>query len=388
LTASLPLPLVFEEVRDRLRHRVVESAKPGDRLPPIPELARQLGTGQVNMGRAVRALVREGVLVSRPRRGTFVAGATSASSAPPASASSASALVSATVALLRSNSIEPFMDAAIKAAGDELRQARAVVSEQRYRGGYIAQTMAAVAQADAVVVFNPPSNDLIQPRPGQALVLVRTGSELPVVARVGADLVTVDSEQGGYLAGEWMRRCGVRDVCFLGRHKAADAASYDMTSMLRLTGFEQGWGAAVDVCNQLKAPFYKPDSGGLAMAKYVQLSPRPQGVFCASDDLAVGFACAGLSHGLVPGQDFHLVGFDGQIRGRELMYGPLTTVEVPVEAMGRAAVKVLAQRMSQPQEPARRISLSCGFLQGATAPLQSEGASYPASPPSISDSLE
>jgi DNA-binding LacI/PurR family transcriptional regulator len=368
--SALQPPLVFEEVRDKLRDRLSQTCKPGDRLPPIPELARQLGGGQVNTGRAVRALVREGLLVSRPKRGTFVrqvAGGTLTHVRSAAPADPLHVLAGKRVLLLRPNSSDAFMQAALAAADDELRRAQAMPQERQYRMSTVAPVLSEHPDCQAVVVFNPQSIDRIQPLPGQAMVMVRTGVDQMVAAGGRADMVTVDSEQGGFLAGEWLRRCGVRSACFVGRHLAEDTGHYDATSLLRLDGFEQGLGASLDPSRRLKVPFYKVDCGGLAMAMYLKLDPRPIGVFCASDDLAFGFACAGLSHGMIPGRDFQLVGFDGQLRGRELTHGPLTTVEAPVDAMGRAAVKLLAQRLAWPDEPARRVALSCGFFSGKTA---------------------
>lgn len=273
------------------------------------------------------------------------------------------------------------MDVAFAAAGDALRTAGAMVSETRFRTGRINALLGTLADVNAMILFNSPSNELLQINPRQAVVLVRTGSDLPVAARAGADMVTIDSEHGGYLAGALMKQCGMRDVCFIGRHKPTDTTSYDLTSTLRLSGLEQGLGGEVEHGRQLKTAWYNPDAGGLAMASYLQLQPRPQGVFCASDDIAVGFACAGLSHGLIPGRDYYLIGFDGQIRGRELLHGPLTTVELPVDAMGRAAVKLLSQRLVNPHEPARRVSL-CGTLRlGATTPAPHAFESEPVNDP-------
>jgi len=58
----------------------IESGRlgPGERLPPTRELARQLGIGRISVVNAYAQLQAEGLIASRPGRGTFVTGERSA----------------------------------------------------------------------------------------------------------------------------------------------------------------------------------------------------------------------------------------------------------------------------------------------------------------------
>jgi DNA-binding LacI/PurR family transcriptional regulator len=94
---------------------------------------------------------------------------------------------------------------------------------------------------------------------------------------------------------------------------------------------------------------------------------RPQGLFCVSDDLATGFLHAADARGLVAGEDFHLIGFGGQVRGRLAPGGPLTTVAIPAQHMGRTAADLLLSRLAEPELPVRRVLLACDLVQGRTA---------------------
>jgi DNA-binding transcriptional regulator YhcF (GntR family) len=68
-----PLP-ESEQLVETLRRRIVAgSLGPGVRLPPVRSLADELGLSPNTVAKAYRALEREGLLVARGRRGTFVA---------------------------------------------------------------------------------------------------------------------------------------------------------------------------------------------------------------------------------------------------------------------------------------------------------------------------
>ena len=67
-------PPPYEQVRDRLRERIVRgSLLPGDRIPTVRGLADQLGLAPNTVARAYRDLEDEGWLEGRGRAGTFVA---------------------------------------------------------------------------------------------------------------------------------------------------------------------------------------------------------------------------------------------------------------------------------------------------------------------------
>jgi DNA-binding transcriptional regulator YhcF (GntR family) len=56
-----------------LRRRIdAGSLAPGERLPPVRALAEQLDLSPNTVAKAYRALEREGLLVTRGRKGTFV----------------------------------------------------------------------------------------------------------------------------------------------------------------------------------------------------------------------------------------------------------------------------------------------------------------------------
>jgi GntR family transcriptional repressor for pyruvate dehydrogenase complex len=65
---------VVQKIIDKITNSLLKGElKPGDRLPPEPELALQLGVSRTSLREALKTLCGLGVLVARKRGGTFVA---------------------------------------------------------------------------------------------------------------------------------------------------------------------------------------------------------------------------------------------------------------------------------------------------------------------------
>jgi DNA-binding transcriptional regulator YhcF (GntR family) len=65
---------VSTQLRDAIARRIRSGRLgPGERLPPVRDLATELGLAPNTVAKAYRALESDGLLVGRGRRGTFVA---------------------------------------------------------------------------------------------------------------------------------------------------------------------------------------------------------------------------------------------------------------------------------------------------------------------------
>jgi LacI family transcriptional regulator len=226
--------------------------------------------------------------------------------------------------------------------------------------------------ADALLIVNP-GGVALTAKPKQALVVINTALESYVGRSSGYDVVTVDSEQGGLIVGEYFRRGGLQTVCFIGcpPHDGR-VAEFDHTSAARIHGFELGLGRKLAAQHRMTCTHYHGVAAAQRVPDYLKLNPRPQGIFAASDEIALGFMHGAAAHGLEPGKDYQIIGFDSQQRGRELPT-PLTSVEVPSVEMGSLAARLLVERLLDPQRAPRRILLGCSLWLGKTTqPLPSE----------------
>ena len=65
---------VVQQIIDKITQSLIKGElKPGDRLPPEPELAQQLGVSRTSLREALKTLEGLGVLIARKRGGTFIA---------------------------------------------------------------------------------------------------------------------------------------------------------------------------------------------------------------------------------------------------------------------------------------------------------------------------
>ena len=97
-------------------------------------------------------------------------------------------------------------------------------------------------------------------------------------------------------------------------------------------------------------------SGWQACTRLLDSGARPDAIFAASDQMAVGAIAALTERGLRVPQDVAVVGFDDFPSSH--FGGPrLTTVHQPVEAMGAAMVRVLSQLIADDDERVENVIL-------------------------------
>ena len=90
------------------------------------------------------------------------------------------------------------------------------------------------------------------------------------------------------------------------------------------------------------------------LASWLGEADRPDALVASNSLLLMGALKAARNAGLrVPG-DLALAGFDNE-RWTELVEPGITVVEQPVEAMGRAAMSLLLERIASPDLPVRRL---------------------------------
>lgn len=360
-------------LRDRVRTQILEMIArhftPRLPLPPMSQIARELSVSVGTVNQAMRELVNEGFLVSRQRMGTMLAPGCRIEDVQRGISRrrSSSSVTNALVRVV----VQGDCDAMIREMADSFARtvtaagARVEFTEfYRTPSGWV---MDQDDNSDATAIFQPPMTGKSirwdQPKP-----LVVAATDMRVIESDSCfDQISVDDEYGAYLAGRRFRETGHSNVCLVGRRdKTSPSRRYDTVAQRRFSGFERGWGERIPDHHCLMTGSYDLHHGAAAFADYMALSPRPQGVFCETDDLAIGFHIGAFAHRLRPGKDFSLIGFDKQQLGMDIPAGPLTTVEVPRQTMGERAAELLLDRLKNPRQPVRRISLGCTLFEGKT----------------------
>jgi LacI family transcriptional regulator len=182
------------------------------------------------------------------------------------------------------------------------------------------------------------------------------------------DSVLIDQRHGALaMMRHLVNDCGARRVIFVG------GLETNLDTIARLEAYRQ-------VLSEAGLPFaaddvyhldYEYETAYKLGTHRVRDWAGPHScVFAANDEMAAGIVAAASAAGLAVPRDVAVVGFD-DTRVARMTRPPLTTVRVPMSAMGSQAIALLCQRIADPQRAPARISLqpelvvreSCGARQ-------------------------
>ena len=158
-----------------------------------------------------------------------------------------------------------------------------------------------------------------------------------------ADLVTIDNEQGGYLATHHLLELGHRDIaCVTG-------PLHNSAGQQRLAGFvralkDAGLNAAPG--RIVESDFSSPGGYDAAAQLLAQSAAEgaPTAIFACNDMMGMGVLRAAAERGIrVPGQ-LSVIGFD-DIQICRFVYPALTTVGQSIRQLGEMAAERLLQRV-------------------------------------------
>ena len=140
---------------------------------------------------------------------------------------------------------------------------------------------------------------------------------------------------------------GVRDVAFVGRPDASDSAQ-------RFGGLREGLAThGVRMRPEAIDATVRGDDELIPQLAALHAAGRmPGALVCATDQHAFATLDALAALGVRVPDDVIVTGFDGTLASR-LSTPPLTTVRQPMEAMGRAAARILAGAAGAPPEDGR-----------------------------------
>ena len=172
------------------------------------------------------------------------------------------------------------------------------------------------------------------------------------------DHVAIDNVLAARQATEHLLAVGRRRVAAIGAQPHLD----NDTARLRLFGYRAALAAAGAVTSEeLVRPvvhLHRPD-GAAAMARLLDDVPAGSdgavdGVFCFTDELALGAMRTLADRGLRVPEDVAVIGFDDIEDGRYSV-PTLSTVSPDKEEIARLALQCLADRISAPSAPARDL---------------------------------
>jgi LacI family transcriptional regulator, galactose operon repressor len=154
-----------------------------------------------------------------------------------------------------------------------------------------------------------------------------------------ANFIGIDDVRAGVLATEHLIASGCRRIAHIG-------GDYLSTASDRLAGYraalaQHGFEAPSEYfSHHTELDDAAVATGYRAAQGLLELSPRPDGIFCFSDPIATGAMQAILEHGLRIPQDVAIVGC-GNVLYASALRVPLSSVDQNSEKMGELAAKMV-----------------------------------------------
>lgn len=170
------------------------------------------------------------------------------------------------------------------------------------------------------------------------------------IAGLEADYVGVDNRRGMALGTSHLVSLGHRRIAMIGGIVGAS------TGRDRIEGYREALRAAKIKLDQrliVPSPLTR-DEGKRIIGELLQLKNPPTAAVCGNDTIAFGVMLGLIAHGLKPGRDFGVVGFD-DVPEAALWEPPLTSVQVRQDDIGKAAAELLLKRMDTPSRTPTRI---------------------------------
>jgi DNA-binding LacI/PurR family transcriptional regulator len=196
---------------------------------------------------------------------------------------------------------------------------------------------------DGIILMAVPISDGLVHR------LIEDGLQTVLVelARPEFSSVSIDDEEGGRLAADYLIQRGHRRCAFLGEPPVSETMASELPSIqdtARIRGFREGLAkAGVPLRDAYVVTSGDPGGPRAAAHQLLDLPQPPTAIFAHSDDLAVGVLKVARERGLDVPRDLAVIGFDDREFAGHL---GLTTIRQPLFDSGRIALKLLRDRMT------------------------------------------
>jgi len=337
--------LRYEEVAQQLRHQIAtKKLQPGERMPSYRALREQHGVTQATVDRVYSLLENEGLVVRSQRSGVFVA--------KPATRPTTGILGFCNVGFTKSYftsfwaQVMEGVDAIAQEANVQILTLRPGVASgwEKVDGvlfnGFSGKTPASRLPANmpAVSLFLPPH--FTGPAAERQRALRQTS------------LVRTDDHQAMYRATQYLLSLGHRRIAYL-NNSHSDKRLYP----LRVSGYQEALReAGITPDARWLRPLCRPTpkiyfmtAGRDSMAQWLQEGWDDLGctaLLAQNDDTAWGVIEALRAAGKKVPDDVSVIGFDGTDTA-EICNPTLTTIAMPLQQMGRAAVELLLLRIRE-----------------------------------------
>jgi DNA-binding LacI/PurR family transcriptional regulator len=360
----------YREIFEKLQEEIASGRyKPGQRLPSETELVRRYRASRMTVFRAMHELQSLGIVTRRVGSGTFVA----------QNSASGSHVFGLLIAELGQTEIfeaickgmmetpQAVHNSLLWGNTSSQENEKEEVAEQLCRQ-YISRKVSGVFFAP--LEFSPGRYEA-----NHRIVAALDKARIPVVLldrclepyprRSNYDLVGIDNRRTAYVVTEHLVKAGARRIAFFARPNSAPTVD------ARIAGYRE---ALQSLSKQPGRDLVNlGDASDPTFVKTVLKKHRPDAFICANDHTAGNLMHTLLSIGQRIPQDIRIVGFD-DVKYARLLPVPLTTQHQPCRDIGRIALAVMLDRISNPDLPPRDVLLGCELVVRQSCGAQSQPA--------------
>lgn len=173
-------------------------------------------------------------------------------------------------------------------------------------------------------------------------------ADIPVVLinrfipELADNCICLNNELGGYLATRLLLQQGHRQLAYIA------GPSWKSDAKARYAGHLRALAeAGITPEPQLFAEGdFQENGGGRALQRLLRSGKAFSGLICANDEMAAGAMVVARQHGIRLPEQLSIVGFDNVIVAR-YVYPQLSTIDYPVEDMGRMAARWVLKNIYQ-----------------------------------------
>ena len=174
----------------------------------------------------------------------------------------------------------------------------------------------------------------------------------------GAPSVNTDDQHGAYIAVRHLLDIGKKRIAMI----SGPINSIPMTK--RFSGYQRALidsGMSIDL-SRIRIGDWDIGHSCDSMTELLRSSPQPDGVFCQSDHIALGVCESIRRAGLRIPQDIAVVGYDNYDFA-SFVLPSLTTIDQPLEKIGRVAYAQLRKVMNKQEPEIRNILLEARLIR-------------------------
>jgi GntR family transcriptional regulator of arabinose operon len=349
----------YRQILEKLQDDIVSGRyKPGKRLPSEAELVRRFGASRMTVFRAMHELQALGLVTRRVGSGTFVS----------STSNNGSHVFGLLIPELGQTEIfeaicKGMMEAQ-EAMHHSLLWGNAVSTDEDKEQAAEQLCQHYISQKVSGVFFAPVEFSANRFLANHRIVSAFDRARIPVVLldrdlepypqRSKYDLVGIDNRRTGYLATEHLVKTGAKRIAFFARPNSAPTVD------ARIAGYRE---ALLSLAEGPRRDLVTiGDASDTKFIKAVLRKDRPDAFVCANDLTAGNLMHTLISLGQRIPDDVRIMGID-DVKYARLLPVPLTTLHQPCRDIGRIAMAVMLDRITNSDLPARDVLLRCEVVE-------------------------